>query len=99
MGSFFDRLKRRKLFQWALAYVAAGWLLAQVLDVVAEPWGLSADDPDYGFRTLRYTATWPESALPDETENVPMLLVIEVVEDDGYVADVREIIFGFFKRE
>ena len=41
MESFLDRLKQRKLFQWALAYVAAGWLVAQVLDVVAEPWGVS----------------------------------------------------------
>jgi adenylate cyclase len=39
--SLLERLKRRKLFQWALAYVAAGWLAAQVLDVFAEPWGLS----------------------------------------------------------
>jgi hypothetical protein len=41
MDSFLDRLKRRKLFQWALAYVATAWLVAQVLDVVAEPWGPS----------------------------------------------------------
>ena len=41
MESFLDRLKQRKLFQWAFAYVAGGWLVAQVLDVVADPWGLS----------------------------------------------------------
>jgi adenylate cyclase len=38
---FLERLKRRKIFQWALAYLAAGWLAAQVLNVLAEPWGLS----------------------------------------------------------
>ena len=36
-----DRLKERKLVQWALAYIAGGWIVLQVLDVTAEPWGLS----------------------------------------------------------
>jgi len=42
MSSLLERVKRRKLFQWVVAYVATGWLVAQVLDVVAEPWGLTA---------------------------------------------------------
>jgi hypothetical protein len=42
MASFFDRLKDRELVQWAVAYVAGAWVLLQVMDVVAEPWGLSA---------------------------------------------------------
>ncbi len=36
-----QRLKERKLVQWTLAYVAGGWVVLQVLDVTAEPWGLS----------------------------------------------------------
>jgi TolB-like protein len=36
-----ERLKERKLFQWALAYAAGSWVALQVLDVVADPWGLS----------------------------------------------------------
>ena len=35
------RLKDRKLVQWALAYGAVAWLVLQVLDVAAGPWGLS----------------------------------------------------------
>ena len=42
MDSFFDRLKQRKVFQWALAYVAGAWVTVQVMDVIAEPWGLTA---------------------------------------------------------
>ena len=36
MSGFFDRLKQRKLVQWALAYVAAAFALIQVLDIVAQ---------------------------------------------------------------
>ena len=42
MDSFFDRLKQRKVFQWVFAYVAGAWVTVQVMDVVAEPWGLAA---------------------------------------------------------
>ncbi len=38
---FLQRLKERKLVGWALAYGAGAWLVLQVLDVTAEPWGLS----------------------------------------------------------
>ncbi len=41
MSDFVQRLKERKLVQWSLAYLAGGWLVLQVLDVTAEPWGLS----------------------------------------------------------
>lgn len=40
--SILRRLKERKLVEWALAYLAGAWLVLQVLDVTAEPWGLSA---------------------------------------------------------
>lgn len=39
MNDFLDRLKQRKLVQWALAYVAAAFALIQVLDIVAQRFG------------------------------------------------------------
>ena len=39
--SLWADLKKRKFVQWALAYLGGAWLLLQVLDVTAEPWGLS----------------------------------------------------------
>jgi TolB-like protein/tetratricopeptide (TPR) repeat protein len=32
-----DRIKERKLFQWAFAYLAGAWLILQVLDLMAQP--------------------------------------------------------------
>lgn len=46
--SFVEKLKKRKVIQWSLAYVAAAWVTAQVAEVVAEPWGL----PLYWIRFL-----------------------------------------------
>jgi TolB-like protein len=40
--SLLTRLKERKLVQWALAYLAGAWVVLQVMDVLAEPLGLSA---------------------------------------------------------
>lgn len=34
--SFWDRLRRRKLVQWAVAYVAGAWALLQVVDLVGD---------------------------------------------------------------
>jgi serine/threonine-protein kinase len=34
----FERLRQRKIVQWALAYLAGSWLILQVLDVVADVW-------------------------------------------------------------
>ena len=39
MDEFFQRLKQRKLVQWALAYLAASFALIQVLDIVAQRFG------------------------------------------------------------
>lgn len=33
-------LKRRKIVQWSLAYLAGAWVVLQLLDIVAEPWGI-----------------------------------------------------------
>ena len=41
MAGMFDRLKSKKLVQWFLAYATGGWLAIQVLDTVADPWGIS----------------------------------------------------------
>jgi len=37
--SRFERLKRRKIVQWTLAYLAGGWLLAEVVEHLAQTWG------------------------------------------------------------
>jgi TolB-like protein/Tfp pilus assembly protein PilF len=34
--SFLERLRERKLVQWSLAYLAAAWLVVQVLDIIGE---------------------------------------------------------------
>lgn len=39
--SLVGRAKERKLVQWALAYLAAGWIALQVLGLVQQPWHLS----------------------------------------------------------
>jgi serine/threonine-protein kinase len=39
MADFIQRLRRRKLVQWSLAYVAAAFALIQILDIVAQRFG------------------------------------------------------------
>ncbi len=39
--SFLDDLKQRKLFQWAVAYLAGAWLLMQLIDVLGSRWVVS----------------------------------------------------------
>ena len=39
MNEFFQRLKQRKLVQWAIAYVAAAFALLQGIDIVAGQFG------------------------------------------------------------
>jgi TolB-like protein/cytochrome c-type biogenesis protein CcmH/NrfG len=39
MSDFWERLKQRKLVQWALAYLAAAWALLQVLEMAADSYG------------------------------------------------------------
>ncbi|MGD8362761.1 MAG: hypothetical protein PVJ04_15140 [Gemmatimonadota bacterium] len=41
-SDFIRRLKERKLVQWALAYLAGAFVIFQGVEVLAEPWGLSA---------------------------------------------------------
>lgn len=41
MPAFFDRLKERKIVQWGLAYLAGAFVVFQLVEVAAEPWGLS----------------------------------------------------------
>ena len=42
VNDLLTQLRRRALFQWALAYLGGAWLILQVLDVVSEPWHLSS---------------------------------------------------------
>jgi tetratricopeptide (TPR) repeat protein len=37
-----EKLKERKVVQWAFAYLAAAWLVVQAVDVLGERWGLTA---------------------------------------------------------
>ena len=39
MNEFLQRLKQRKLVQWALAYVAAGFAFLQGIDIVSSRFG------------------------------------------------------------
>lgn len=41
MNEFFQRLKQRKLVQWAIAYVAAAFALLQGIDIVWQQFGWS----------------------------------------------------------
>ncbi|MGD8699751.1 MAG: tetratricopeptide repeat protein [Gemmatimonadales bacterium] len=40
MSSLFQRLRERKIVQWALAYLAAAFIVFQSVEVMAEPWGI-----------------------------------------------------------
>jgi TolB-like protein/Tfp pilus assembly protein PilF len=44
--SLLQRLKERKLVQWALAYLAGAWVIYEVVDTVGDRWSL----PDVFFR-------------------------------------------------
>lgn len=46
MNSLWDRIRQRKVVQWALAYLAGGWLVLQVLDVLGQNLGM----PPWVFR-------------------------------------------------
>jgi TolB-like protein len=48
MASFHQRLKDRKLVQWAIAYLAGAWVVYEVSSTVGGHWGL----PDGFFRAL-----------------------------------------------
>src|SRR5690348_15318783 len=48
MNEFFQRLKERKLVQWAIAYFAAAFALLQGIDIVAQRFGW----PDMVERSL-----------------------------------------------
>src|SRR6476660_2202496 len=43
MNEFFQRLKQRKLIQWAIAYVAAAFALLQGIDIIAQQFGWPED--------------------------------------------------------
>src|SRR4030095_13150488 len=41
MNDFFQRLKQRKLVQWAIAYIGAAFALLQGIDIIAQQFGWS----------------------------------------------------------
>lgn len=41
MPALIQRLRERKIGQWSIAYLAAAWVLLQIVDVLAEPFGLA----------------------------------------------------------
>lgn len=43
MNEFFQRLKQRKLVQWAIAYVASAFALLQGLDIIANRFDLPSN--------------------------------------------------------
>lgn len=42
MHSVIERLKKRKIVRWALAYLAGAWLMLQLADTLGPRWGMSA---------------------------------------------------------
>jgi TolB-like protein/Tfp pilus assembly protein PilF len=52
-----SRLKERRIVQWSLAYLAGAWLVVQVLDALAEPWGIPL--PAIRLTTLVLAAGFP----------------------------------------
>jgi serine/threonine-protein kinase len=52
MASFFDRLKERKLFQWALAYAAGAWVFLEATGFVSDRFGW----PEFFVRALTLLA-------------------------------------------
>lgn len=40
--SFLQSVRQRKLVQWALTYLAGAFVVFQVVEVIAEPWGIAA---------------------------------------------------------
>jgi hypothetical protein len=40
-ASLVERLRRRKVVQWTLAYLAMGWMILQLMDILGEIWSWS----------------------------------------------------------
>ena len=53
MADLLQRLRDRKLVQWALAYLATAFALIQVLDVVAQRFGWSEQAERFVIVALR----------------------------------------------
>jgi TolB-like protein len=52
MAEFIARLKQRKLVQWALAYLAAGWALLQALDLAVDSYDWPHDIMRLAFAAI-----------------------------------------------
>ncbi|MCH7994303.1 MAG: hypothetical protein IIB57_07650 [Planctomycetes bacterium] len=54
--SLTERLKRRKVLQWALAYIAVAMGVLSVVDMIAEPWDLGRG----GYQVGHFPHPWSE---------------------------------------
>jgi len=85
MTTVWRRLRRRKLVQWALAYIAATFALIQVLDVVADSyqWSRGAMHVVFGLLLLGFVVTlvlaWYHGEKGAQRVTGPELLLIALV--------------------
>ena len=53
-------LKDRKVFQWAVAYLASAWVLMQLIDVLGTRWGVTDNaariDADWSRHVFQHLA-------------------------------------------
>jgi len=88
----FERLKERKIVQWALAYLAGAWAVMQVWDLVARPWELPQVFPQalqvllaVGFFVVLVVA-WYHGEKERERVSGPELLMVAVLMVVGGIA-------------
>ena len=52
MPVLLQNLRERKIVQWGFAYLAGAWVLLQMVDVLAEPFGLPVGPTTRGLTVL-----------------------------------------------
>ncbi len=92
MSDFFERLRERKLVQWALAYIAAAFALIQVLDIVGQRFGwpeavirFAIVALGVGF-FLTLVLAWYHGERGRQRVNGPELLILAVLLGVGGIA-------------
>ncbi len=94
VSSLLDRLKERKMVQWALAYLAGAYGLVEVTDVMAGPFGISASAQRalivllaFGFLAALVLA-WNHAEKGRQTATAAELLTLAVIAAGGVSASV-----------